>query len=111
MVEINKLPKNHQEAVNACLNASKVSSANGRRYTLNWIYECILIRIKSKKTYEHLRTYGILALPSTETIHKYLLHTKGVYGFQSSTFKSLKEKACHMRPEEKKRLIFSTQLL
>jgi hypothetical protein len=51
---IQKLPKNQQEAVKTCFDASKVASSNGRRYTLNWIYECMLIRIKSRKTYEHI---------------------------------------------------------
>lgn len=102
MEAIKLLPNSQQEAVKACLDASKVSRANGRRYTLNWIYECILIRIKSRKTYEHLRIHGILPLPTIETLQKYLLHTKGVYGFQSSTFASLKEKSFHMKPEERR---------
>jgi len=39
MEAIKLLPNSQQEAVKACLGASKVSRANGRRYTLNWIYE------------------------------------------------------------------------
>jgi len=41
MKAIQKLLKHQQEAVKTCFDASKVASSNGRRYTLNWIYECI----------------------------------------------------------------------
>lgn len=99
---IQKLPKNQQEAVKTCFDASKVVSSNGRRYTLNWIYECMLIRIKSRKTYEHIRIHNILTLPSVETIRKYLKHTKGVYGFQPSTFTCLKEKSKHININERR---------
>lgn len=60
MKAIQNLPRNQQEAVETCFDALKVSSYNGRRYTLNWIYEYMLIMIKSRKTYEHLRIYNIL---------------------------------------------------
>jgi len=35
MKTIQKLPKNLQEAVKTCFDATKVASSNGRRYTLN----------------------------------------------------------------------------
>lgn len=73
--------------------------------------ECILIRIKYKKTNEHLKTHGILALPSIETIQKYLLHTKGVYDFQTGTFKYLKEKASYTRIEEKEVVLLNLEIL
>lgn len=44
------LPKEQQIAIKTCFSASKVKSDKGMRYTSNWIYECILLRIKSKKT-------------------------------------------------------------
>lgn len=51
MKSIKLILNSQQEGTKACLDALKVSSSNGRRYTLNWIYEYILIRIKSRKTY------------------------------------------------------------
>jgi hypothetical protein len=47
---IQNLPGNQQEAVKTCFDTSKVASSNSRHYTLNWAYECMLIRIKSRKT-------------------------------------------------------------
>lgn len=106
MKAIQNLPGNQQEAVKICFDASKVANSNGRRYTLNWIYECILIKIKSRKTYEHLRIHNTLALLSIETIRNYLKHTKGVYGFQSSTFSCLKEKSKFINVAERRDNIF-----
>ncbi|XP_029347789.1 uncharacterized protein LOC107885227 isoform X1 [Acyrthosiphon pisum] len=51
-----EMPENQQEAVRTCFAAAKKHNVKGNRYTINWIYECLLIRIKSKKVYEHLRS-------------------------------------------------------
>lgn len=53
-----ELPENQQEAVRACFAAAKKKKIKGSRYTLNWIYECLLIRIKSKKVYYHSKHIG-----------------------------------------------------
>jgi len=78
MDAIKLLLNSQQEAVKAYLDASNFSRANGRRYTLNWNYECILIRIKSRKMYEHLRIHGILPLPSIE-LYKNIYYTQKVF--------------------------------
>ena len=82
-------------AVQACFNASKVKK-NGIRYTNQWIYECLLLRIKSRKTYSHLRKHDILCLPCFETLNRYLKSNKGTYGFNDSTFQILKVKTASM---------------
>jgi len=69
---INEMPENQQEAVHACFAAAKTQNVKGNRYSINWIYECLLICIKSKKVYEHLRSKNILALPCVDTLQKYL---------------------------------------
>ncbi|OXU20161.1 hypothetical protein TSAR_000280 [Trichomalopsis sarcophagae] len=71
-----ELPENQRLAVRACFNASKIEDQKGIRYTTQWIYECLLLRIKSRKTYNHLRTHNILCLPSWETLNRYLKHLK-----------------------------------
>ena len=68
------------------------------RYTNMWVYECLLLRIKSRKTYTHLRNHKILALPSIETLSRYMKAMKGSYGFNESTFKVLKIKTATMDP-------------
>ena len=69
---IAKLPDNQQLSVQACLAASKIKSKKGMRYTTQWVYECLLLRIKSKKTYNHLRNHNILTLPCIDTLNRYI---------------------------------------
>lgn len=97
---ISKLPGNQQLSVQACFAASKVKNKQGKRYTTQWVYECLLLRIKSKKTYDHLRNHNILSLPCINTLHRYIQAIKGCYGFQENTFKLLKEKSAQMESSD-----------
>ncbi|KAK3910133.1 Transposable element P transposase [Frankliniella fusca] len=90
---IQKLPPALQEAVKACFEASKKKSPCGRRYTLQWVYECMLIKIKSPSLYQHILDHNILPMPSITTIKAYLKKYRGAYGFQKSTFLLLEEKS------------------
>ncbi|OXU16304.1 hypothetical protein TSAR_006395 [Trichomalopsis sarcophagae] len=91
-----QLPKSQQAAVTACFNASKQKDSRGNRYTNEWIYECLLLRIKSRKTYNHLRTHKILVLPCLETLSRYIKVIKGTYGFDEKTFDILRKKTANM---------------
>ncbi|XP_031781272.1 uncharacterized protein LOC116416548 isoform X2 [Nasonia vitripennis] len=86
------LPEGQRTAVQACLNASKVKDKRGIRYTNQWIYECLLLRTKSRKTYNHLRNHNILALPSLQTLNRYMRVIKSSYGFDAKTLDVLKTK-------------------
>lgn len=97
---LSALPETQQAALKACLTASKIKNPKNMRYTTQWIYECILLRIKSKKTYEHLRTHKVLALPCVETLNKYIQNVKGAYGFQPNIFKAMSMKCESMEPQE-----------
>lgn len=97
---ISKLPSNQQLSVQACLTAAKAKNKNGIRYTTQWVYECLLLRIKSKKTYNHIRNHKILAVPCIKTLNRYIRVIKGCYGFQENTFKLLKEKSGKMEPSD-----------
>lgn len=69
----------------------------GLRYANQWIYECLLIKIKSRKTYIHLRKHKILVLPSIRTLDKYIKVIGGSYGFLENTFKILAQKTAKMK--------------
>lgn len=86
-----KLDINLKENILSTIQAAK-TRPNGVRYTQTWIYECILLKIKSRHTYEHLRNHKLMALPSSETIRRYLRKLKPAYGFQSGIFDMLAEK-------------------
>ena len=92
---INALPEMQQIAVRGCFKAAN-KPANGRRHSLEWIYECLLMRIQNSKLYEHLRTRKILILPTRSTLEKYIQKVGTVYGFQESVFECLKLKASRM---------------
>lgn len=97
---IEKLPESQQAAVNACFKASKVKSKKGMRYTNPWIYECLLLIIKSRKAYNHIRSHNILAVPSVETLNRYIKVIKGSYGFNDEIFDVLTQKTSEMEPDK-----------
>lgn len=102
---ISKLSEEQQQAVRSCLASAKVPN-KGRRYTQQWVYECILMRIKSKKLYEHLRSHHILALPHVDTLNKYIKRMGSAYGFNDTMFKLLNVKSKELDPAERRGNLF-----
>lgn len=80
------------------LETSKVKSNKGLRYQSDWVYECILLRIKSPKGYEHIRRRQLLPLPSVTTLNRYMKFIKSQYGFQEIIFEGIKLKTKDMSP-------------
>jgi hypothetical protein len=103
---IDALPCQQREIVRQMLNASShprgTAKAKGIRYSQAWMYQCILLKIRSFKLYCLMRRHQLLPLPSPSTIHKYIRKLKPSFGFQPPTFKVLKEKASGM-PERARR--------
>lgn len=89
---IQDLPVPQQHAVMACLAAAKRKGPKGNRFLLDWIYECLLMRIKSPKLYEHIRERKILVLPSRTTLNRYMRKLHPGYGYQPQLFQVLKQK-------------------
>ena len=87
------LAESQQEAVLSHFNASKLKNRKSFRYSIAWIYECLLLGIKSRKAYEHIHEHEILVLPAISTLTQYIQKIKGSYGFQPSTFACLEKKA------------------
>lgn len=102
---ISSLSQKQQIAVRACFQAAKLKNMRSMRYTTDWIYECLLLRIRSKKAYNQLRQNKILTLPSPKTLSTYLGRIKSAYGFQSYIFKGLEMKTASL-PEECRRGMF-----
>lgn len=48
------------------------SKPQGRRYSREWIYQCIMMKIKGQKLYKLIRDRGILPLPYEDTIRNYI---------------------------------------
>ncbi|KAH7965109.1 hypothetical protein HPB49_003424 [Dermacentor silvarum] len=98
-LKINDLPTIQQSQVMVCFNASKRKSAKGFRYQAEWILECMNMRMKSKRRYEHLRKRKIMLLPGRTCLQRYLHSFKSGYGFSRNVFVALREKCCQM-PEQ-----------
>ncbi|XP_067133577.1 uncharacterized protein [Centruroides vittatus] len=90
--KIKSLPAKEQLAVKHCFLASKRKSNRGLPYDPEWILECIIMRMKSPRLYEHLRINKILALPCHNTLQKYMRSFKSGFGFNPKIFDALKEK-------------------
>jgi len=99
---IASLPQAQQEAVRACFSAAKRKGPSGRRYTTEWIYECLLMRIKDKKLYDHIRKHEILVMPCTTTMNGYLRNYGGCYGFQPQTLELMKTKSVDLEPNKRR---------
>ncbi|KAK3922087.1 DNA transposase [Frankliniella fusca] len=95
------LPPEQQSLVKARFDASKHYSKKGRRYATDWIYECMLMRIKAPALYEKLRRENKIALPSKRTQQRYMQNLRPAYGFQENVFKMLEEKASSMPEAER----------
>lgn len=98
---ISHLTCGEQLAVEACFQASKLKEPRGARYNRQWVYECILLRIKSPIGYKYLRSHKILALPSLQTLDRCMRRMKSCYGFDENVFNALKLKTEKMNDTDK----------
>lgn len=99
---IRDFPEGMREAIKACYSYANTDNKKGMRYTKRWILECLLMRIKSRMAYQHLRNHKILAVPTIRTLTKYIQNMKPSYGFDPEVFQMLKRKSEAMKPEEKR---------
>ena len=61
------------------------------RYEIEWLLECLLIRVKSPATYEHLRICNILPLPSRNTLQKMTSSLSAEFGFNQFALECIKK--------------------
>lgn len=94
---ISNLPPRQQEAVRQCFAAAKVK-AKGARYTKKWLLECIMMKMKSPRLYEHLRKNNILCLPSKSTLKRHMVSYRSSFGFNSNVLRQLKDKTAGIDP-------------
>ncbi|XP_049511172.1 uncharacterized protein LOC125939784 [Dermacentor silvarum] len=93
---IKSLPEKQQMAVKACFEAAARKSTSGMLYEKEWILECVLLRMRSPKLYEHLRKQKVLILPSRTCLQRYTRSFKSGFGFNSAVFNALATKTRDM---------------
>lgn len=98
---IEKLPEPMQLTVNTCFSAGSVTKKQ-RRYSLEWIFQCTLFRIKSgRAAYEHLRDRDLLATPCNNTIENYIKNLDYDAGFKKVVLETMEFKGRSMQEYEK----------
>ncbi|XP_034946426.1 uncharacterized protein [Chelonus insularis] len=101
--QLTQLPESQQLAVWSCFEAAKHKKVKGRRYDLEWIYECLSIRMKGRNIYNFIRERNILPLPHIETLNRYIQKiSSSAYGFQPALFDCMKQKAQGMTLSERR---------
>lgn len=98
--QISKLPQKQQECVRQCF-AAAAAKKKGFRYSKLWILECIIMKMKSSRLYDHIRDNEILALPSKSTLKRYMALYKSAFGFSKKVLEELKKKTQDMDPFKK----------
>nr|XP_037276608.1 uncharacterized protein LOC119169682 [Rhipicephalus microplus] len=90
------LPEKQREATLHIFKASSRKSTKGMIFSNEWVLECLIMKLKSARLYEHLRKEKILVLPSKTTLRKYLKCYRTGFGFSNKIFDVLKQKTCTM---------------
>ncbi|KAH9371810.1 hypothetical protein HPB48_018449 [Haemaphysalis longicornis] len=90
------LPEKQRQQVQACFEASKRKGTQGMKYSQEWVLECILMRIKSPKLYEHIRRHNIMVLPSKSGLHRYMKGYNSSFGLNENFFAASTEKTKDM---------------
>lgn len=61
------------------------------KYDAGFLLDCMLLRIKSKAAYVHLKKYKLLPLPSLSTIRRLISSMPCTFGFNQHALKSIKD--------------------
>ncbi|XP_045036895.1 uncharacterized protein LOC123477577 [Daphnia magna] len=61
------------------------------RYDVEWLLECLLIRVKSPATYEHLRINNIIPLPCKDTLRKMTSSLACEFGFNDFAIECIRK--------------------
>ena len=71
------------------------------RHEPEFLLDCLLLRLKSTSTYEHLRSSGILPLPDKSTLRRLLSTTKPTFGFHDFALNSIADNLQNLPPSER----------
>ena len=70
---------------------AKCKSVNSMRYEAEWLLECLLLNIKSSKTYNHLRAVNLVPLPHPVTLRRLLSGVSAEFGFSDFALKMIEQ--------------------
>ncbi|KAL3179591.1 hypothetical protein MRX96_037973 [Rhipicephalus microplus] len=99
---LDKLSTREKLIYDQCIMKANAKSPKAARYKKAWIYDCLLLKIKSTAVYTFLHENEYLPLPNPRTLYTYLRSLKADFGFDSSLFIVLKDKL-QVLPERERR--------
>lgn len=94
--KIESLPPKQKQAAHHIFAAAKRKGMKGMAYSKEWMLECIIMKMKGPRLYEHMRKQQILVLPSQVTLRKYTKGYRTGFGFSRKVLSVLKEKTSSM---------------
>ncbi|XP_075743646.1 uncharacterized protein LOC142801232 [Rhipicephalus microplus] len=90
--DVQKLSAREKLIFDHWLMKANAKSATAARYKKEWIYDCLLLKIKSTAVYTFLHENEFLPLPNPRTLYGYPRNRKADFGFDSTLFTVLCEK-------------------
>ncbi|KAH9372048.1 hypothetical protein HPB48_020497 [Haemaphysalis longicornis] len=73
------------------LKAAKRKAVRGMTYSKEWILECMIMRMKEPKLYEHMRRQKILVLRSKVTLRKYFKSYRTGFEFSEEVLRLIQD--------------------
>ncbi|KAL3208363.1 hypothetical protein MRX96_039245 [Rhipicephalus microplus] len=108
MQNLDKLSTREKLIFDKSIMKANAKSPKAASYKKEWIYDCLLLKIKSTAVYTFLHENEYLALPNPRTLYTYLRSLKADFGFKSTLFTVLRDKK-QVLPERKHQGINSDQ--
>ncbi|XP_049272436.1 uncharacterized protein LOC119397179 [Rhipicephalus sanguineus] len=102
-----KLSDREKLILDQCVMKANARSSKAVRYKKEWLYDCLLLKIKSTCVYTFLHENGYLPLPHPRTLYTYMRHLKAEFGFDETLFRILKQKLQGMPERERTRMVRS----
>ncbi|KAL3247782.1 hypothetical protein MRX96_056856 [Rhipicephalus microplus] len=100
--DIHKLSNREKLIIDQCIMKANMKSTKAARYKKEWLYDSLLLKIKSTAVYTFLHENNFLPPPHPRTLYSYLKNLKAGFGFDENLFAILKDKVGNI-PERERR--------
>lgn len=102
-----QLPHSQQLAFRTALDAITKKSAKGKRYYMEWMMTCLLLKISSPNAYKHITQMGLLPLPSATRLKQIIKGAPCEFGFNQLALTSIRAQFADL----KGRMCYGTLIL
>ena len=110
MTDFQKLPPKIELIVSQAKVNAEAKSKTGHRYAVDWILDSLLIRCKSTRAYNMLRTNGYLPLPSISTLNRSIKAMRPEFGFDKVLFEGLRTKLSGFPQNERRGVLMFDEI-